>query len=988
MKAKRWMRYLAMALTLALVMTTPLQASEYVSEDTTEAVPAVAPADEDAGDEILSGEEDLPAETDPAEAVFEEGTASVSEISEDGPTVEITNIAEIASNSAEAATIGTTSATFRTGVWLHVVNGNFNGSYKVEEVKAAVSEGGTEDRYIVEPGDGSSIEENGEGVKDISGESSIWVRAQGLNRLPKNVKNIKVVRSNGTFDGWYTEAPTEELQSKGGYSVWHTVHTNGDKIEPGAAIPEGVHVLYAVFNDKDAEKEEVEDDDKLVTFYLDWNGINGQFGHCLTCTRSYDEGNAKFTAEDAAVYGLNYGYKYHDRINKGSQKGDDEEQARKAEEALQKENEELAKKYGSGGEYCLEGKEKSEDKWNTLKNLWAEATFNGYTFKGWSTQRHGGEIIKEDTPITNGVSLYAQWEKESGESSDTFEAVDPDAGPLEFIRIVAGAGTTFTSGTLSASTHGAKGASLTLNLFCTPVRAELKDVTWTLEISEGLEDGASLAELFKAKKKLEIKGGTTSSEETYKVGDEGKETDALKVTAKGNTLTVTNMDGKARSVVVSATAKGTGEKIATAPTSATLSFVHYWKKNENSAQETQKLNAEVKESDKNICKPSETITYTCTDCGETKTEHTPPLEHVYNFASGQHSSVKTTKEPTCTEDGEKEYTYKCLRQGCEGETELTVKVPALGHEWSDEVVTPVSCNKNMVTKRCERKGCTVQETSLVPANNPELHQWQETRRDHNTCKQDTVYETCSVCGETKSYTEAADNEHQYVYDSSMRNDCDWVTYTFKCVYGCGATEVKLKQEKGHDWGDWTVSSSMDRETGTMTRTRTHTCNRCQETETEVLESWVETEADTSSGQTVDAAENNLSEAQSVYAYAPASINEDETNETTVKNNALQTVSVKKSSVVKAASQEKSAEKSGWQKVGKKKYYYVNGVKQTGWKKIGKKKYYFGKNGVMQTGWKKIGKKKYYFGKDGVMRTGKQKIGKKIYIFGKNGALKK
>lgn len=55
-----------------------------------------------------------------------------------------------------------------------------------------------------------------------------------------------------------------------------------------------------------------------------------------------------------------------------------------------------------------------------------------------------------------------------------------------------------------------------------------------------------------------------------------------------------------------------------------------------------------------------------------------------------------------------------------------------------------------------------------------------------------------------------------------------------------------------------------------------------------------------------------------------------------------------------------AKKSGWETVGKVRYYYLNGKKVTGLKKIGTKTYYFDKSGKLVTNknYCKIGKKYY------------------------------
>ena len=82
--------------------------------------------------------------------------------------------------------------------------------------------------------------------------------------------------------------------------------------------------------------------------------------------------------------------------------------------------------------------------------------------------------------------------------------------------------------------------------------------------------------------------------------------------------------------------------------------------------------------------------------------------------------------------------------------------------------------------------------------------------------------------------------------------------------------------------------------------------------------------------------------------------------------------------------------TGWQTIGKSKYYFdKKGVALTGWKKIGGKTYYFNasKKGKMLTSWAKVGGKQYYFGSDGVMLTGLKKINGKTYYFGDNGVMR-
>ena len=880
-----WKSSLAMALALTLVMAAPTQASEYISEGTTEEAGISGDADmqnviqEDLLDEIVA---EADSETDP-----EETGAAVAEISEeepfvanimqvDSPTIDLENELEPESGKTEE-TKETEKETEEPKtpdkVWLHVINGNFTGTYA---------------------------------DKEISKQPSVEVTLEEGRVLPENVEGITATRTHGTFDGWYTQSAHEVLQdTHEGYSVWHTEYKNGTEVEPGSPVPEGVDVLYAVFDDS----EKIEAKDKLVEYYLDWNGINGRYGHCLTLIRSYDEGKVCFSPEDAAVFSLNY-------------------------------REEFDKQF-----------QVAEDKWEALKTIWEGNQFDGYIFKGWSTEPHG-EPIWENTKVTNGMSFYAQWEK-NGISSADFEL----------------------GASLSTSKHASVDASITLTMLCFPIHAQAKDVTWTLSIGNGA---------FRAPTEVTVTEGNPYCEK------------GLEARAVGDSLTITNKDGEEHGLTVSVTAKGTDEGSAqiAAPASASVGFVHTWDRG--------------KQEGTPDCTNGATITYSCTTagCEKTKVEQISPLGHAYENRLEGDKYSKVLKDPTCTEPGERQFI--CLR--CHEVNGTKAVIPALGHDWGDEVETPVSCNQNMLTRTCKRDGCNLREANLIPANNPQLHAWTETDRYHNSCMLDTVYEKCMVCGETRHYTEEADNQdcHAYAFESRVVVDCTQVLYTFKCVYGCGSTQVMLKMEENHVWDDWkTTTAPTTKAPGEQTRT----CTRCSEEEKRKLPQlaigWKNGQTESEDGDTSTDTDVNTSTGTEKETDADANANasaDEETETNTVAKMNANVVAKANTNIAPVTSTVKSgwktvkgkkyyvtksgAVKTGWQKIGKKKYYFdKKGVMKTGWQKIGGKKYYFGKNGVMRTGWQKIGKKKYYFGKNGVMRTGRQKIGKKKYNFGKNGVLK-
>ena len=84
-------------------------------------------------------------------------------------------------------------------------------------------------------------------------------------------------------------------------------------------------------------------------------------------------------------------------------------------------------------------------------------------------------------------------------------------------------------------------------------------------------------------------------------------------------------------------------------------------------------------------------------------------------------------------------------------------------------------------------------------------------------------------------------------------------------------------------------------------------------------------------------------------------------------------------------------KTGWQKIGNKKYYFGganDGVMKTGWQKIDGKYYYFGgtADGAMKTGWTSVGSKWYYLDSNGVMQTGYIKTGNTRFYMDANGVM--
>lgn len=163
------------------------------------------------------------------------------------------------------------------------------------------------------------------------------------------------------------------------------------------------------------------------------------------------------------------------------------------------------------------------------------------------------------------------------------------------------------------------------------------------------------------------------------------------------------------------------------------------------------------------CKKEGTKTYTCSICGDTKTEAIPKKEH--SFDEG-----KVTKKATCTEDGLKVYTCK----NC-GETKEEI-LKATGHQHTEV--------RNEKKATCKEEGysgdiyCTDCGELIKKGSATEKadHNWKVTSEEKATCEKDgSKTYTCADCKETKTETIPATG-HKFG---------DWQTVTTQSVFTGG-----------------------------------------------------------------------------------------------------------------------------------------------------------------------------------------------------------
>ena len=97
-------------------------------------------------------------------------------------------------------------------------------------------------------------------------------------------------------------------------------------------------------------------------------------------------------------------------------------------------------------------------------------------------------------------------------------------------------------------------------------------------------------------------------------------------------------------------------------------------------------------------------TYTCTLCGETKTETIPKLTHEHNY-----NAVVTA--PTCTEKGYTTHTCAC------GDSYVDTYVDALGHAWDEGKVTKAATETESGVKTFTCTRCGETKTETIPVTN-------------------------------------------------------------------------------------------------------------------------------------------------------------------------------------------------------------------------------------------------------------------------------
>ena len=166
-------------------------------------------------------------------------------------------------------------------------------------------------------------------------------------------------------------------------------------------------------------------------------------------------------------------------------------------------------------------------------------------------------------------------------------------------------------------------------------------------------------------------------------------------------------------------------------------------------------------------------TGTCQRCGDKYTKEIDPLGHDWEIVEAV--------APTCTEPGNTEG-KKC--KTCGKVESVSKELPAKGHTFTTEIVTPVTCEANGLTKKyCIE--CNYSETLVEPATG---HKWGD-----------------------------------WIYSDSFK--CDVGGERYRICDNCGEKDgPEPVKPQGHSWSkEWTVDTPA---TCTTKGYKSHHCTRC------------------------------------------------------------------------------------------------------------------------------------------------------------------
>lgn len=220
------------------------------------------------------------------------------------------------------------------------------------------------------------------------------------------------------------------------------------------------------------------------------------------------------------------------------------------------------------------------------------------------------------------------------------------------------------------------------------------------------------------------------------------------------------------------------------------------------------------------CKNTGVKTYTCNNCGETKTEVIPMTDHIWD-------NGKVTTKPSCITPGVKTYTCSACQK------EKTEKIPATGHLHTEiRNKKEATCKEDGYTGDVYCKDCgeKLSDGKILPKKD---HDYEVKEHKDATCtKAGYTLFICKNCGDEKrEEIPAAGHLHTEIKNAKeatcMKAGYTGDTYCKDCGEKISSGEVIAKL--AHTWDEGNITKEADcKETGVMT----YTCHKCGATKTE------------------------------------------------------------------------------------------------------------------------------------------------------------
>ena len=220
------------------------------------------------------------------------------------------------------------------------------------------------------------------------------------------------------------------------------------------------------------------------------------------------------------------------------------------------------------------------------------------------------------------------------------------------------------------------------------------------------------------------------------------------------------------------------------------------------------------------CKNTGVKTYTCNNCGETKTEGIPVTDHIWD-------NGKVTTKPSCITPGVKTYTCTVCQET------KTEEIPATGHQHTEvRNVKEATCTKEGYTgdTYCTDCGEKLSDGKILPKKD---HDYEIKDHKDATCTEDGYTTSfCKNCGDEKKETIKATGHLHTEIKNAKEATCTKAGYTGDTYCkDCGEkiSSGEVIEKLAHTWDEGNVTKEADCiEAGVVT----YTCRKCGATKTE------------------------------------------------------------------------------------------------------------------------------------------------------------